>query len=94
MKKCNLYVCTTKPLTSYDHSVNLVKMNKTLLRHNRLGHMSQKGLKLLKTSEIMSELDFKNELPICETCVMGKQHKVSFSTNISHSVLEYLHVDV
>ena len=57
VKKCNLYVCTAKPLTSYDHSVNLVKMDKTLLWHNRLGYMRQKGLKLLKNSEIFSKLD-------------------------------------
>ena len=37
VKKCNLYVCTAKPLTSYDHNVNLVKMDKALLWHNRLG---------------------------------------------------------
>ena len=49
VKKCNLYVCTAKSLTSYDHIVNLVKIDKTLLWHNRLGHISQKGLKLWKT---------------------------------------------
>ena len=60
--------------------------------------MSQKGLKLLKNSDILSELDFKNELSFCETCVMGKQHRVSFPTpvteNVSQAVLEYLHMDV
>lgn len=37
-------------------------------------------------------------LPFCDTCVLGKQHKMSFPVSVSRSVskdvLEYLHADV
>jgi rhodanese-related sulfurtransferase len=45
--------------------------NQAHLWHCRLGHMSQKGMKVLQSKGKLSEL--KNvDLDICESCVLGK----------------------
>ena len=58
----------------------------------------KKGLNILKKMNFLPENEFQNSLSFCDTCVLGKQHRVSFPTptteNISTSVLEYLHMDV
>ena len=49
------------------------------LWHNKLGHISQKGMKELLLKEKLSEL--KNvHFDMCESCIMGKQKKFSFLT--------------
>ena len=96
-RKYNLYVCTAKPLC--DVSVaHVVKENNTILWHNRLGHMSEKGMHILHKSGYLCDKDVSMPLPFCDTCVLGKQHRVSFPTSmpvsVSKDVLEYLHADV
>jgi hypothetical protein len=45
--------------------------NQAQLWHCRLGHMSQKGMKILQSKRKLPEL--KNvDLDICESCVLGK----------------------
>lgn len=63
--------------------------------HLRLGHMSQKGMKVLEKSgqlgkSALSPLDF------CEVCVLGKQHRICFNTgtHLSKSKLDYVHADL
>ena len=49
------------------------------LWHNRLGHMSKKGMKELLSKGTLSEL--KNvHFDMCESRIMGKQKKLSFLT--------------
>ena len=51
--------------------------NQAQLWHCRLGHISQKGMEILQSKEKLSEL--KNiDLDICESCILGKQKKLSF----------------
>ncbi|CAH9067875.1 unnamed protein product [Cuscuta epithymum] len=92
----NLYVCHAKP---FAESVNVVCSDKTSLWHNRLGHMSNKGLDVMRRAGYFGK-DSVTSVPFCESCVLGKQHRVSFPPssypNLSKcsSVLEYVHADV
>ena len=69
---------------------------KSNLWHQRLGHMSEKGMKTLLSKGKLPDL--KNvDIGLCEDCIFGKQKKVSF-TKISKTPkaerLELVHTDV
>ena len=66
-KKCGLYVCSVVPLSCEKSYANVVKNDRTMLWHNRLGHMSAKGLSILKKHAILSDNDVHSELPFCDT---------------------------
>lgn len=63
--------------------------------------MSNKGLELLKKDgAFCNAIVSSSSMPFCDSCVLGKQHKVKFpalaSPNVSacSDILEYLHADV
>ena len=69
---------------------------KSNLWHQRLGHMSEKGMKTLLSKGKLPDL--KNvDVGLCEDCIFGKQKQVSF-TKISKTPkaerLELVHTDV
>ena len=47
------------------------------LWHRRLGHMSEKGMKMLLSKGKLPELK-SIDFDICESCILGKQKNVSF----------------
>ena len=49
----------------------------TSLWHRRLGHMSEKGIKMLLSKGKLPELKFI-DFDMCESCILGKQKNVSF----------------
>ena len=49
----------------------------TSLWHRRLGHMSEKGMKMLLSKGKLSELK-SIDFVMCESCILGKQKKMSF----------------
>ena len=49
----------------------------TSLWHCRLGHMSEKGMKLLLSKGKLSELK-SIDFDMCESCILGKQKNVRF----------------
>ena len=65
------------------------------LWHNRLDHMSQKGMKELLSKKKLSEL--KNvHFDMCESCIMGKQKKLSFFTGgkkLRATKFDMVHID-
>ncbi|XP_062114670.1 uncharacterized protein LOC133825784 [Humulus lupulus] len=63
--------------------------------HRRLGHISEQRLVELDKQGLLGSLK-PVTLKFCEICVLGKQHRVKFSTRQHKStrILEYLHVDV
>ncbi|GJS65089.1 putative RNA-directed DNA polymerase [Tanacetum coccineum] len=66
------------------------------LWHQRLGHMSEKGMKILASKGRIPDLQ-KAVVGFCEPCVLGKQKKVSFvkSGNTRKlQRLELVHTDV
>ncbi|XP_021724338.1 uncharacterized protein LOC110691712 [Chenopodium quinoa] len=70
--------------------------DETKLWHTRLGHMSEKGMKMLASKGKLSELK-SIDMKFCETCVFGKQKKVSFTIterSLKKEKLELVHTDV
>ncbi|KAE8661680.1 hypothetical protein F3Y22_tig00113725pilonHSYRG01810 [Hibiscus syriacus] len=69
---------------------------KSILWHQRLGHMSEKGMKTLLSKGKLSDL--KNiDVGLCEDCIFGKQKKVSFAKigkTPKAEKLELVHTDV
>ncbi|KAL2254166.1 UNVERIFIED_CONTAM: Retrovirus-related Pol polyprotein from transposon TNT 1-94 [Sesamum indicum] len=66
------------------------------LWHNRLGHMSEKGMNVLKSKGRLPELK-SVEVGHCEHCVFGKQKRVSFLTTgrtPRKEKLELVHTDL
>ncbi|KAJ0436933.1 putative RNA-directed DNA polymerase [Helianthus annuus] len=66
------------------------------LWHNRLGHMSEKGLKMLAQKGKFPDLK-KVETELCESCVLGKQKRVTFvktGRTPKAQKLELVHSDV
>ena len=49
----------------------------TSLWHRRLDHMSEKGMKMLLSKGKLLELK-SIDFDMCESCILGKQKKVSF----------------
>ncbi len=77
-------------------SSSLEKNNdQTELWHRRLGHMSEKGLAVLGKQGLLEGVEI-GKLKFCETCVKGKQRRVSFSSgkHTSTDILEYIHSDL
>ena len=66
------------------------------LWHCRLGHMSEKGMKVLQTNGKLPGLE-SVDFDICEDCIFGKQKRVSFQKGgrppKAHK-LELVHTDV
>nr|CAD1829287.1 unnamed protein product [Ananas comosus var. bracteatus] len=61
----------------------------------RLGHMSEKGMKILVEKKLIPDITFSDS-KFCEHCVYGKHHKRSFKagSHTSKGILDYIHTDV
>jgi hypothetical protein len=68
---------------------------KMMMWHQQLGHMLEKGLKILSDQKLLPGLT-KVTLPFCEHCVISKQHRLKFDTSTSKSkcILDLIHSDV
>ena len=66
------------------------------LWHRRLGHMSEKGIKLLASKGKLPDLK-SVDVGLCEDCIYGKHKRVSFSKFARTSKaekLQFVHIDV
>ena len=89
---CTLY---KTPGKICKNGLNIVADSSPNLWHRRLGHMSEKGLQILAK---------KNNIPFakgtildpCDYCLLGKQHRVSFSSKSTKKseILELVYSDV
>ena len=64
--------------------------------HRRLGHMSEKGMKMLLSKGKLPELKFI-DFDMCESCILGKQKNVSFlktGRTPKAEKLELVHTDL
>ena len=88
-----LYLCN-----GISNSVNALtsKGADAALWHHRLGHMSEKGMKILHSRNLLPGL--KNvDLDFCENCIYGKQKRVRFlrvGKEKKSEKLELVHTDV
>nr|XP_048330564.1 uncharacterized mitochondrial protein AtMg00300-like [Ziziphus jujuba var. spinosa] len=67
----------------------------TMMWYRKLGHMSERGLKILAEQKLLPGLK-KVSLPFCERCVISKQYRLKFSSSNARSkaILEFIHSDV
>ncbi|RVW77419.1 Retrovirus-related Pol polyprotein from transposon TNT 1-94 [Vitis vinifera] len=68
----------------------------TSLWHRRLGHMSEKGMKMLLSKGKLPELK-SIDFDMCESCILGKQKKASFlktGRTPKAEKLELVHTDL
>lgn len=91
----NLYMLKGETLQEAEASVAACSPDSTLLWHQKLGHMSEQGMKILVEQKLLPGLT-KVSLPLCEHCITSKQHRLKFSTSSSRGkvVLELVHSDV
>ncbi|KAH9765484.1 hypothetical protein KPL70_001889 [Citrus sinensis] len=70
-------------------------LDKTMMWHLRLGHMSERGLRELSKQGVLGK-DKIETLRFCEECVLGKSSRVKFSTGVHNSkgTLDYIHADL
>ena len=54
--------------------------------HNRLGHLSERGMKVLQNENFIPSFDCSS-LEFCVHCIMGKQKRVNFKRNEYHRML-------
>jgi hypothetical protein len=66
--------------------------------HERFSHLNEKDLKNIIRKQKVDGIDIKTDeaLPVCETCVKGKQTRKPFTRSVSQSteLLELVHTDV
>ncbi len=69
--------------------------NSIHLWHQRLGHMSERGLKILADRKLLPNLK-SGKLDFCKHCLFGKQSKQRFKIgkHTSKGILDYIHSDV
>jgi hypothetical protein len=78
------------------HLIAVAKNESPNLWHQRLGHMSEKGMKIMHSNGKLQGLR-SIEIDMCEDCILGKQKRVRFQTNgrtPKKERLELIHSDV
>ncbi|KAE8678429.1 Senescence-specific cysteine protease SAG12 [Hibiscus syriacus] len=91
----NLYMLKRETLLEAEASVASCSSDSAMLWHQKLGHMSEQGMKVLVEQKLFLGLT-KVSLPLCEHCITSKQHRLKFNISNSRgkSVLELVHSDV
>ena len=59
------------------HLIAVATNENSNLWHQRLGHMSEKGMKIMHSNGKLPSLQ-SVEIDMCEDCILGKQKRVSF----------------
>ena len=87
-----LYILEGHTLKGLVGSVLRTEIDKTILWHRRLGHLSDRGLKELHKQGLLCG-DSISKIDFCQDCILGKQYKLAFKVAIhkSKDVLEYVH---
>ncbi|KAE8690665.1 hypothetical protein F3Y22_tig00110893pilonHSYRG00252 [Hibiscus syriacus] len=91
----NLYMLKGETLLEAEASVASCSSDSAMLWHQKLGHMSEQGMKVLVEQKLLPSLT-NVSLPLCEHYIKNKQHRFKFNTSNSRgkSVLELVHSDV
>ena len=91
-----LFVLQGHTLKYGDASIASTNQEESTIRwHYKLGHMSERGIKILAERNLLPRLTSVN-LPFCEHCVVSKQSRLKFgrSTAKSKHILDLIHSDV
>lgn len=100
VKKSNLYF-VKNCLNKSSDCCNVVNESndKTVLWHQRFGHLGYQNLKKLSDDKLVDDFNLgkTNPLGVCEPCIEGKHHRSKFpikKERSSHDVLQLVHSDV
>jgi hypothetical protein len=75
----------------------IVSREKVMLWHQRLGHIEEKGIRLLHSKGIVEGMyNFSMDFYFCEHCVYGKQNRVRFPSGATREegILQLVHSDI
>ena len=75
----------------------VVSGEKTMLLHQRLGHIGEKGLQILHAKGMVEGMSNNSlDFDFCENCVYGKQNELSFpfGGKRAKQILELVHSDM
>ena len=88
-----LYILEGNTITGVVAAVN--SNDQTKLLHKRLRHMSLRGLQELCKQDMLDPKRVTS-LEFCESCMLGKTHKLKFAraSHTSNCILEYVHSDL
>ncbi|KAE8702857.1 Detected protein of unknown function [Hibiscus syriacus] len=91
----NLYMLKGETLLEAEASVASCSSDSAMLWHQKLGHVSEQGMKVLVEQKLLLVLA-NVSLTLCEHCITSKQHRLKFNTSNSRgkNVLELVHSDV
>ncbi|KAE8675254.1 hypothetical protein F3Y22_tig00111689pilonHSYRG00088 [Hibiscus syriacus] len=91
----NLYMLNGETLLEAEASVASCSSDSAMLWHQKLGHMSEQGMKVLVEQKLLPGLT-NVSLTLREHCITSKQHQLKFNTSNSRgkSVIELVHSDV
>jgi hypothetical protein len=76
---------------------NTIPENKTMLWHQILGHIGEKGLRTLHGKDMVEGMsNFILDFDFCEHCIYSKQNRVRFQSGATREkgILELIHSDV
>ncbi|PKU72844.1 Retrovirus-related Pol polyprotein from transposon TNT 1-94 [Dendrobium catenatum] len=95
IKRNGLYVLQGATLVGETHVTAKQNLDKTKLWHQRLGHLSDRGLIELQKQGLFGN-DSIAKIDFCESCIIGKSHRLSFklSTHRAEGILDYIHSDL
>ena len=86
----------TTHVSIYKMEVNAIEKISIELWHNRLGHMSKKGMQILAKMSLLPGTE-GTTLETCDDCLAGKKHRLSFKRS-SHSTksnaLDFVYSDL
>jgi hypothetical protein len=84
-------------LSTKTNSIVLRQVNLTMLWHQRMGHIGEKGLQVMHKKGMVEEFPYCNlEVNFCEHCIYGKKKWVRFPSGatMEKGILELIHSDV
>jgi hypothetical protein len=90
--RCNSYVVPEK--RNEGDKTNTIPEKKTMLWHQRLGHIGEKGLQTLHSKGMVEGMsNFTLDFDFCENCIYGKHNRVRFSSSATRveRILELVH---
>ena len=95
VRRNGIYVLNAEVMSKLESHIASINPDATIKWHNRLTHVSVKGLKLLSDKGAFGK-DFVFDIPFYDHCVLGKHHRLSFSFNVHRAsrALEYIHSDL
>ncbi|KAL3699493.1 hypothetical protein R1sor_017515 [Riccia sorocarpa] len=103
MRHQGLYRLDIKAVSSQANIASSARSHETdlMLWHHRLGHVNLESIRRMKNEKMIDGLPEGLKEPLddfCEACVLGKQHRLTFSTRAEHKRAEkpgeFFHTDI